>query len=62
MAVVVECASVLPRDYGLNERVLLQMERLLHRPLTVEERRLLLLASEAVDASTGDLLFDEAAE
>ncbi len=57
----VECAPVLSRDYDLNERVLLKMERLLHRPLTAEERRLLLLASEAVDVCPPDSLPDETA-
>ncbi len=57
----VECAPVLSRNYDLNERIVLQMERVLHRPLTTEERRLLLLASEAVDVWPPDSLPDETA-
>ncbi len=49
------------RDYGLNERVVLEMEQLLHRRLTPEERRLLLLASEVGDPYPTDLATDDSA-
>ncbi len=49
---------MLSRDHGVNEHVLVEMERLLHRPLTAEERRLLLLASEAGDVWPADSLPD----
>jgi hypothetical protein len=52
--------SLWPNPYGLNERMLQEMERLLHRPLTPEERRLLLLA-EAADAMPPSLLPDDTA-